>query len=140
MIVMWPLIAALPIQGIAAATMIACGPEHKASMAGMAAASSDHHHAEAAPAHQHDDETSQNGDVDEPVPHANGDHAGSTSKHGTSSCSACSACCIGAAMPPATPDWVPDHNGSESVLSLPASAILSHISAGLERPPRSTSA
>lgn len=142
MIVMWLLIAVLPVQGIAAATMVSCGPEHKAAVAGMAGmkgvalASPDHDHTEAAPAHHHDDQASKSGDADEHVADASSDHADPAHKHGTSSCSACGACCIGAAILPATPDWVPHRPGSEPVLSLPASAILSHIAAGLERPPR----
>ena len=140
MIVMWLLIAVLPIQGIAAATMISCGAAHKASLEGMATVLPDHHHAEAAPVHHHDDDADQKLNTDDQERQPDGDQVGADHKHGPSSCSACGACCIGTAMLPATPDWLPQHNDSEPVLSLPASAILSHISAGLERPPRFASA
>jgi len=135
MIMLWLLMVALPVQGIAAATMISCGPDHKAAVSAPAAA--DHHHGAAnVLAHHH-----EKADSPASVQHqqlATGDHAGAV--HKTSACSACSACCVGAVILPTILNWDPAPVEFELSLPLPAFSLLSHIPAGLERPPRSYSA
>ncbi|MBX9793861.1 MAG: hypothetical protein K2Y02_06150, partial [Burkholderiaceae bacterium] len=85
---MWVLLFALPFQGYAAATMLGCGPtHHRMSSATAEVASAPA--AAAAHIHQHD--------AADAFAEA-GDHhlAGKVSK-----CSACAACCVGAALPAA---------------------------------------
>ena len=96
---MWLLLLALPLQGIAAATMLHCGPGHhglQAADAPMAhhdsAENSDHHHGEA-------------GHVEAAMHAGNGgDHAPSAAdiaKLSKFKCSACASCCLGLALPTA---------------------------------------
>ena len=96
---MWLLLLALPLQGIAAATMLHCGPGHhgmQAADAPMAhhdsAEDSDHHHGEA-------------GHVEAAMHAGNGgDHAPSAAdiaKLSKFKCSACASCCLGLALPAA---------------------------------------
>lgn len=113
---MWVLLAALPLQGFAAASMLGCGPNHhRASVTApteAAAPGSDavHHH-------------TASGD------HDHADKAGSK-------CSVCAACCVGAALPAAAlvfaaaaPPEVPT-----TLLWMGAVGFLTD---GPDRPPRS---
>ena len=141
--VMWFLALAVPVQGFAAASMVGCGTGHGATgiqshaqgMHGHQAAASHAHdgHADvmAHAGHHHHADAASHGD-------AHNSHA-DTAKHSKSSkasCSACASCCMSAALP-ATPvsfeaTQAPDSFG----LSAPL-AVVSFISDGLERPPRS---
>ncbi len=129
------MLAALPVQGIAAATMISCGPSHKASSAGAMSKLGDKH-----AAHNIESQVTSSHhaylDAGHEAHFHESDDADSGHQHSTSSCSACGVCCVGAALIPATLDWDVRHDGSEPVLIVPQFAFLSHISAGLERPPR----
>ena len=99
---MWLLLLALPLQGFAAATMINCGPNHhRMFSAAVTDRIESHHHAAVEP-HQHsmgmaDDHremVGEAGTTDLPSVH----HLDKLSKF---KCSACAACCIGAALPTA---------------------------------------
>jgi hypothetical protein len=121
----WLLVAALPLQGMAA-MQLSCGPtKHHAP---ASAASHDRHH-HASPGQHHDS------DAQAAAPSASTEDA-AMSGHATLSCSACSTCCVGAIALPVTPIVAPVY--SASLPALPASPLLlaDFIPAGLERPPK----
>jgi hypothetical protein len=122
-LLLWLLLLAVPVQGIAAATL-SCRANH-----GPAMAVAEHHQGEhAGHAHHRPAELAQGGH------HDHGKHATSTS------CSACSACCIGAVPLPAELNWTAVRRSSEPVLLAPAPLIAGHMRSGIERPPRLLSA
>ncbi|MEP7069822.1 MAG: hypothetical protein ABI789_11295 [Usitatibacter sp.] len=120
----WALAALLPLQGYAAAAMISCGPMH-AHQAAMAS-----HHADHAGHHHGDDES-----AGEPASGSGGDVPALPDRF-KFKCSACAACCTGAAAPsPALP-------AVTATKSQPVTALFfdwsdrSIVHPGLERPPR----
>ena len=124
----WMIVALLPVQGYAAASMISCGPMH----AEMAAASSMASHAGG---HQHDHAADGH---DGASAHRHGDGDPSTfASLGKFKCSACASCCTGTAAPAPSPlsfaaprvhgEQIPFHPASEATF----------VPDGLERPPRS---
>ncbi|MDC6165994.1 hypothetical protein [Paucibacter sp. XJ19-41] len=109
----WALALALPLQAMAATLMLGCG-DHGGRQSTHSSAQHDAgpehaHHAEDAPAH-----------ADHQVGHQ---------------CSACAACCVGAALPSAMPP-LPSPAGHGVHIAQPEAARLSITMAGLERPPR----
>lgn len=130
-LLLWLVIAALPIQGYAAAMKMSCGPlrHDMALAAGMATphhpahdAAHPHHHDSGA-MHAHDDAA------------AKADNTG----HKHDSCSVCAACSVSAAAPPFAMDWRLVFNGAETVLVAPAMLDTGFIPEGVERPPRKLS-
>jgi hypothetical protein len=125
-LLIWLLLTALPMQGIAAAAMQSCRSVEQITATAIVAADDAHpgpvmhahHHAA-----QHDGHH-----------HASGKHDASTS------CSACASCCIGAAPLPAGLNWTFVHNRSEPVIASPAPFMTGFIPGSLERPPRTISA
>jgi hypothetical protein len=121
----------LPLQGAAAAAMVHCAavPIHESSAADSEAAN---HHV-AAPAEVSVGEMAAMGDGAAPSEWLSKAHAAGTTGH---QCSACAACCFGLALPS-------EHSSqaAEGRSSLPQPAaddsVVSFISSGLERPPRS---
>ena len=133
---MWLLLLALPLQGFAAATMINCGPNHHRMLAASAVAATELHDHAMGGHHQHT--ASAAGDV-----HAN---AANHAEYGAPSaqhldkltkfkCSACAACCMGAALPTA----------ALAIASFPAAMTtavfvstphVDFLSDGPDRPPR----
>ncbi|MDC8758188.1 hypothetical protein [Janthinobacterium fluminis] len=109
---LWCLFAALPLQGFAAAIRMSGGhtppPALQLHGAQLQQHMPAHSHADAAPAHHHDD----------------------------ASCSACSACCVGACAPPVWPMLPAIPFISSEVRLTPAPLLAGHIPEGLERPPR----
>ncbi|MGB7479400.1 MAG: hypothetical protein WA924_03670 [Burkholderiaceae bacterium] len=129
--------ASLPLQSVAAAWRLACGPDHaqQAVMAGdrhgddaQVAADHPHRHADHAP--------SAAGTIDASA----ADHAPVPDLHPHSTCSTCASCCPGTAAPPPVPGPAPIY--AHPVFStLPSSPLLAgFIPAGLERPPKRVSA
>jgi hypothetical protein len=94
---LWLLLIALPLQSLAAATMLTCGPDHHGtpSLAGPAEM---HDHAVLV-MHCHsmdgDDAKGMSAADDHTDGHASARHPG---KHPKVKCSACDACCIGGAL------------------------------------------
>ncbi|MFZ5542753.1 MAG: hypothetical protein ACOZJZ_04295 [Pseudomonadota bacterium] len=125
--VLWLLVAALPLQGYAASSMVGCGPSHERMATALAQLPSEHeampHHA-AAP---------QDGAVDAAT---DGSTVEKLAQFGQFKCSACAACCAAAALPAG--DW------SLTLPQLPpgmlAPAVGTRIASlaldGPERPPR----
>ncbi|GGC63531.1 hypothetical protein [Undibacterium terreum] len=115
---LWLLMLAIPVQGIAAATMLFCGAEHHH----VAVAEQGGH------AHHHHDVAKKTDATQSSDQHASGAMA-------KDKCSSCAACCIGAVMVTALsdPEILPP---SSEKIDLVFSSHLGHISDGLERPPR----
>lgn len=101
---------AIPVQGIAASTMLYCGAEHHQAM------ESDHRLVKHS--------------VGEQTHATHGDNASATD-----SCSSCADCCVGCA-PALTSSHVPVFNPSSEKINSIFSSHAGHIGDGPERPPR----
>lgn len=111
------MLLAIPFQGIASAAMLACA--HDAPQA--AHATTAHHDAASSPCHEMQDTTPD-------LAQDAHDHDGS--------CSACAACCMGAAMAPAT-GVAPPAPSLATALLIAATGRLAAVDLALpERPPR----
>ena len=120
LILLWILIMAIPLQGLAMASMMLCATDHHQIAA---------EHSPQANEHQHHHDAEHDAD----------DDAGKTAAHHHASkdkCSSCAACCVGAAMLSSYSD-APVSGPSSEKIELVFSSHLGHISDGLERPPRS---
>ena len=121
----WVIIALLPVQGYAAASMIACGPMH----AEMAAAAS---HATGADGHDH----AAHGHEHAGVSQDGGDEQPSFGTLGKFKCSACASCCTAPAVPASSDlSFAVPQVHAELIPFYPASED-SFVPDGLERPPR----
>jgi hypothetical protein len=126
------IVLALPVQGIAAATMRFCTPDHHSKAAHARGAQTPHRHGGHAPvaaaSHHHHDEQSV-------ADAANGEPSGAPVTTSRMKCSVCAVCCMAAALAPATPT-VPALE-AVSRITLPAVAsYVGPVADGLERPPR----
>lgn len=134
---MWLLLLALPLQGFAAATMVNCGPNHHRMWEASAAAQ--------VPSHGH----AGHGDPHHAMGTAEVEHTtassapaseGSSAAHdlGTLSkfkCSACAACCMGAALPTATLTFASVAPATVPTFFVPVSHV-GFFTDGPDRPPR----
>ncbi|MDB5757104.1 MAG: hypothetical protein JWM30_393 [Burkholderia sp.] len=120
---LWLLLAALPLQGFAAAMQLSCGPtKHAVSLPAPVAA--------AAHAHQHDAHPPTRSTPDHDHDHsAMGKHAGST-------CSACLACCIAAIALPSCGIMAPVYSASVPAAAASPLLLADFIPGGPERPPK----
>jgi hypothetical protein len=134
LILAWLLLAALPLQGWAAATMLFCGPaQHTAVVAKVhspADAPSHHdthtaHHDMQAQAQHHVD-TSDTGSTDDGAGHVAG---------GTHTSGVCAACCHGVALAQ-TPHWPSIAAAPSADLAEPLVAVLARPSSVPDKPPR----
>lgn len=141
----WVMVIAMPVQGMAASVMLFCGPSHERMMQGLMAdapalASSqttapghdlmaaDHGaHEHAVPAHSVADEPAAGADAN--------DVTGLLPHHGKFSCSACAACCSALALPASFVLPVPSSPEYLAPMS-PVEPVASHQPDGLDRPPR----
>jgi hypothetical protein len=122
----WLLAVALPVQGVSAATMLACGLGHHEHLISEASVHSHGHtatHVHALVASAHDSDVS--------VPPGKTDLGKGTGHK----CSACASCCLGVA--------VPTEIASFDTIQLPevfaplvARTLAAYFIEGLERPPR----
>jgi hypothetical protein len=135
---LWLLIAALPVQGMAAVVKASCGPTRHESLP-IAMHSDAHHHHSSAAAHHHDSDTASDSAA------AFHQHEASSvadqatdSPHldKSSSCSACAACCFGAVALPSSVDWTPVFSSSKAEVISAVISFTGFIPAGLERPPK----
>ncbi|GAA4412201.1 hypothetical protein [Quisquiliibacterium transsilvanicum] len=111
----WLMALALPLQGIAAVGMQACGPVHeRAGQVAAAAHDAGHMHA-----------------------HADAEHvtAGQESPAAGHQCGACAACCTAAALPSAVVFAAASGAAAELIPAAPE-RVASFVPPGLERPPR----
>ncbi|MCU6434647.1 hypothetical protein LPB67_12785 [Undibacterium sp. Jales W-56] len=112
------MIATIPVQGIAAATMLYCGTEH--------------HHALSSDQSQHEQNEHHHDVVEKSSDHSQPD---TSSKFSKNKCSSCAACCVGAAMVTGSLLQSSPSPSSEKITQI-FSCHIGHISDGLERPPR----
>lgn len=129
---LWLLFAALPLQGVAAAMQMSCGPMEHHDSAGIVTSAQTHNHDnQAFVSHRHD------GDEDNAADHlASPGEKSSVTEHAGSSCSACAACCVGAVAPPVASLLTPAYSSSLPSVVTPTPLVTGFIPAGLERPPK----
>ncbi|WP_156923841.1 hypothetical protein [Massilia alkalitolerans] len=130
-LLVWLLMAALPLHAVAASVSMSCAPVQQHT---GAAQLTDHgSHAAADDPHAHHGMHA----MDSAGTAADGDSSDTkTGKLSHSSCSACSAFCIGAVAPPSSSLSVPSFDGSEAVVAAPADLVAGFIPDGPQRPPR----
>jgi hypothetical protein len=136
LILAWLLLAALPLQGWAAATMLFCGPAQRDAVVAKAHSPGQaisHHHMDPAnhdmqAAHgQHQADTT--GDI------GNGHHGAKTVADGSHTCGVCASCCNGVALAQT------QHSPSIAVapradLAEPLTVVLARPSPVPDKPPR----
>lgn len=115
------MLLAIPFQGIASAAMLACAHDAPQATQQAAHATTAHHDAASSPCHEMQDTTPD-------LAQDAHDHDGS--------CSACAACCMGAAMAPAA-GVAPPPPTLTTALLVAATGRLAAVDLALpERPPR----
>lgn len=132
---MWLLLLALPLQGVAAATMLGCGPNHHRNTEGAGAAGVHQHQHAGHDGHSHDLPAS---DVESAAADVAGDPGTSShalDKGAKSKCSVCAACCIGAALPAAALLFA-RFDTVESPAALTPASHVGFFTDGPDRPPR----
>jgi hypothetical protein len=124
-LIVWLLAVALPAQGLAAATMRHCSPQRShtttSAQAGYqhpGAAHAQHHH-DAGAAHDHGSTSDHHASVKTPL----------------QKCSACAACCIGAALP-SSAQSVPEPLAAPGARPEPVLVHAAFLTSGPDRPPR----
>lgn len=154
-LLLWLLVAVLPLHAVGAAMPMSCDPLHHEAMPaaprGCAHAQShrqdqdrhaeDRHHAGMAMHDDHHgaDDAARLADASADAGMADGASSSSgVSSHAGNS--ACTAGCIGAAAPPSLWNPTPAVGGSEAVAASPATLVAGHTPGGLDRPPRHISA
>lgn len=135
-LLIWMLLAALPVQGLAAVSKAVCGPAHHQppvvqSMHRMQPDDISQQGAHAGHAQEATHAVHQATAADDAGKKESGTYS-------TNYCSACAACCVGAAAPPSAA-IVPSMAGtSSSKVAFQPLRMVSIVPAGLERPPKSS--
>ncbi|CAL61741.1 conserved hypothetical protein; putative exported protein [Herminiimonas arsenicoxydans] len=129
-LLLWLLVATLPIQGLAAAMQTSCGPAHHTALEVAVDDNAHHHDGGAMP------------DLDDAVAaHHSASGLSSTSDHtSTPHKHLSSACCVGAIAFTSITLFTPTYTSSELVLVSPSPLVTGFIPTGLERPPKRISA
>jgi hypothetical protein len=135
--VMWLVALALPLQGLAAATMLSCGPGHHRMAAAqpVSAPAHDrgaHDHASASHAHDADQHEAATDPKDR-----DGTAAGEMHQLAKFKCSACAACCSATALPSSVITFDPQQHAADFD-ALPFAPSVQFQTGGPERPPRSS--
>jgi hypothetical protein len=139
-VVMCLLMAALPLQGLAAAAMLNCGPSHHRmatqgtgpDAAPHPAHGADHHGPASHAGHEH---------MGSPTPASAADPSENTSDHDPLTklsqykCSACASCCLGLALPSTIVSFDASVSSDTVEPGMPQAAAV-FLTDGLERPPR----
>ena len=130
-LLVWLLMATLPLHALAASVNLSCTPvpHHMGAPSGQGHTAPEraaddmhaHHGGHAADANANADDDADGGEAAD-LPH--------------SSCSACSVFCVGAVAPPSAPLSLPGAIGSESVAVASADVLTGFIPDGPQRPPR----
>jgi hypothetical protein len=128
-LLVWVLVALLPLQGYAAAAMISCGPMH----AEQAAKAQEFHHSHGAQhsGHQHQHHESAGTSAAD-----SGDSSPTLPDLLKFKCSACAACCTGSAAPSPSMPFVSPTKAHAIVSLFFDWSDHSIVPPGLERPPR----
>lgn len=139
-VLVWVIVLAMPVQGMAASLMLFCGPSHarmvqglRADAAAVPAAQADgvahHRHA-----HAHDPAPTGQATPQPAAPDAHHGHLAQAAD-GSVSCSACAACCAAMALPARL--WVPEAVQVDHPVHTPLAApVESQPPDGPDRPPR----
>ncbi|MBP6903531.1 MAG: hypothetical protein KBC73_25825 [Burkholderiaceae bacterium] len=133
-LLVWLVVIAMPVQGLAASMMMLCGPGHPRMLQGLESdagavqagqVSASVHGSMHEPGHQH------------PCADQPDCGSGASPHHGKHGCSACAACCSMLALPAG---WLlpPALAPVQAVQALAPPALPSQPPDGLDRPPRST--
>lgn len=132
----WLLLAVLPLHAVAASRM-SCGPVHSQSSQSLIdIGAQSHEHMVDAHAHHGGEHAGQPDDTQ--VDADSADSKAGKKPHST--CSACSAFCLGAVAPPSMHLTVPAFDGSNAIIVAPAAFTVGFIQDGPQRPPRHQSA
>jgi hypothetical protein len=146
-ILVWVLALALPLQGVAASTMLHCGPSHARmtqgpgleSAARVESGTHEGHSARSSTGHsrveraQPDSHHSEHARVI--AQHDSASDGASLSYHGKVSCSACAVCCSAVVM--SGPVAMPDLARGVHTLNAASEALgASYMPDGLDKPPR----
>ncbi|GGY03451.1 hypothetical protein GCM10007386_37970 [Pseudoduganella dura] len=150
-LLLWFLLAGVPLQGFAAATMLLCGPGLPAAAPSAiapklpAAMQMDSHHEHdhdraAMPAAQHDSverQVSHDRPAHDYPGHDYPPHPQPDASHGDHvKCASAGACCTGAPLAPSLPAAPPLQKGRCATVPFVAAAPAAVDLAGLERPPK----
>jgi hypothetical protein len=130
LILAWLLAVALPMQGVSAATMLACGSVHQ-SPANVQTHVQTHDHAGIHHVHVADASRFLRSDNLHSAPDKR--HLAKTAAH---KCSACASCCLSAVATASALSFEPDRL-AEFFAPLVARTPGAYVTEGLERPPRS---
>jgi hypothetical protein len=133
-LLIWLMALALPIQAVAAASMQHCGAAHRL-MQGVPAAAvalDGHDHVHEAVPHQHDDAGL---DVEMSTSDPSNEGPNATALGDDFTCSACAHCCSAAALP-ASGVRLPAPSIEAQAAAMAATDLVSFMSGGIERPPR----
>lgn len=149
LLIVWFIALALPIQGVAGATMAHCGPRHQpmhvaAGVPGSPQAAQPHaagaahsHHLH----HHHDDDVgaaAHSTSHPEPAPQA-AEQPGKFTDLAEYTCSSCASCCVGTALTGTTPR-VPESEPAPTEFAETTVTVDPFASDGPDRPPRRTHA
>ena len=134
-VLLWLLLLAVPFQGYAASAMLFCETSHHRTDT-VPTAHADHQH-------NHDHHAKHDGslisvDHHQHQPAADSPDDGSEkngSQHNLSKCSACSTCCVGAAIAPTLMDFAAIPPSDPHLISFATVSFVGHIPGRLERPP-----
>ena len=130
-LLIWLLVALLPLQAVAGSFGMTCAPVHQQSSQDVQRhVGVDHDMMAGAHGGHHGEHASQ---ASTPAMQPSDHHADKLSH---SSCSACSAFCIGAVAPPSSLLPAPTFDGTDAVIVSPAVFAVAFIQDGPQRPPR----
>lgn len=125
LLLLYLVMAALPLQGMAAVMKQACAPDPARQTASDSrAVKKAQHRVKARSAKAHGAAGAQ-----EPA-------ASHPAQHDDSGCGACLGCCVGGAAPPLAEAGRTPHDSTEQYLSSHHSLLAGYIPDGIERPPR----
>jgi hypothetical protein len=131
-LLLWLLMAALPLQTMAAAAQAACGFAEPGAATETAMPA--HHHGDMAMSRHAAMAADAATASDAPAHHSHG------AAHKHTACNACAGCCIGAFAPMSVSLPRAARTGSFAVVLAPAPLATGFIPAALERPPKSLTA
>jgi hypothetical protein len=138
-LLIWLLLALLPLQGTAAGVLMTCAAGH-----GLTPTSDQASHAgqQATTVHQHHSEMTADEMATTPCAHNDADHAPTDQSHHHKqfSCSNCGSCCIGALALPASLNVSLQSAKTPVDIVSPPALVAGFIPDGLERPPRNITA
>lgn len=126
----WMLAVMFPAQVIASSVKMTCGPGSHIPSQSAAELPHSHHEPDADHARHHHDMAGASEEM------SSSDSADVASKFKSSYCSACAACCIGAAVTSAVLEWTPSSSSAFAPVITYVSSFNGFIPPGLERPPR----